>query len=156
VTPSEKQSLVQWLRLVLSKGPNWVGVFSHFTWGRKQIQFPKRRVFYSLEYRTMEKVPKPSNSVNKIFIDHSRTFLLQQLVPWSEANSEKIIVARILNYFRYLWMSHIRYCVYSSPLLVSISSQMNSVHIGSHCFFKTGFNIILYIFRVVSFLQFSD
>jgi hypothetical protein len=29
----------------LSKGPNWVGVFSPtFTWGRQQIQFPKRRV----------------------------------------------------------------------------------------------------------------
>jgi hypothetical protein len=27
------------------KGPNWVGVFSPiFTWGRKQIQFPKRHV----------------------------------------------------------------------------------------------------------------
>jgi hypothetical protein len=36
---------VQWLRLALSKGPNWVGVFSPtFTWGRKQIQFPKCRV----------------------------------------------------------------------------------------------------------------
>jgi hypothetical protein len=36
----------QWLRLALSKGPNWVGVFfpPFFTWGRKQIQFPKRRV----------------------------------------------------------------------------------------------------------------
>jgi hypothetical protein len=37
---------IQWLRLALSKGPNWVGVFSPtFTWGRKQIKFPKRRVF---------------------------------------------------------------------------------------------------------------
>jgi hypothetical protein len=46
------------------KGPNWVGVYSPtFTWGRKQIQFPKHRVFYSLEYQTMEKVQKPSNSV---------------------------------------------------------------------------------------------
>jgi hypothetical protein len=39
---------IQWLRLALSKGPNWVGVFfTHhppFTWGQKQIQFPKRRV----------------------------------------------------------------------------------------------------------------
>jgi hypothetical protein len=34
-----------WLRWALSKGPNWVGVFSPtFTWGRKQIQFPKRHV----------------------------------------------------------------------------------------------------------------
>jgi hypothetical protein len=30
---------------------------------RKQIQFPKRRVFCFLECRTMEKVQKPSNSV---------------------------------------------------------------------------------------------
>jgi hypothetical protein len=32
------------------------------TGGRKQIQFPKRRVFCFLDYRTMEKVQKPSNS----------------------------------------------------------------------------------------------
>jgi hypothetical protein len=32
------------------------------TWGRKQIQFPKRCVFYFLEYRTMDEVQKPSNS----------------------------------------------------------------------------------------------
>jgi hypothetical protein len=39
------------------------GVFSPFTWGRKQIQFLKRRVFYSPEYQMTEKVQKPSNSV---------------------------------------------------------------------------------------------
>jgi hypothetical protein len=41
---------VVWLRLALSKGPNRVGAFSpfltFFTWGRKQIQFPKLRVFF--------------------------------------------------------------------------------------------------------------
>jgi hypothetical protein len=37
---------VQWLRLALSKGPNWVDVFSPtFTWERKKIQFLKRRFF---------------------------------------------------------------------------------------------------------------
>jgi hypothetical protein len=30
---------------------------------RKEIQFPKRRVFYFVEYRTMVKVEKSSNSV---------------------------------------------------------------------------------------------
>jgi hypothetical protein len=34
-----------------------------YTWGRKQIHFPKHCVFYSLEYRPMEKVQKPSNSL---------------------------------------------------------------------------------------------
>jgi hypothetical protein len=33
------------------------------TCGRKQILFPKHHVFYLLEYRMMEKVQKPSNSV---------------------------------------------------------------------------------------------
>jgi hypothetical protein len=33
--------------LALSKGPNRLGASpSHFTWGRKQMQFPKRFVFY--------------------------------------------------------------------------------------------------------------
>jgi hypothetical protein len=58
--PSSGILEVQWLKLAVSKGPNWVGVFSLFTRGRKQIQFPKRRGFYSLEYRTMEKVQKPA------------------------------------------------------------------------------------------------
>jgi hypothetical protein len=39
---SERFMEVQWLRLALSKGPNWVRVFhSPLTWRRKQIQFPK-------------------------------------------------------------------------------------------------------------------
>jgi hypothetical protein len=50
-----------WLGLDISKGPNWVGVFL-LTWGRKQIQFPKRRVFYFLEYRKTWKSKNPSNS----------------------------------------------------------------------------------------------
>jgi hypothetical protein len=44
--------VVPWLRLALSKGPNRVGISPH-TWGRKQIQFPKR---------TMDTVQKPNNS----------------------------------------------------------------------------------------------
>jgi hypothetical protein len=32
----------------LSKGPGWVGfLFPTYIWGRKQIQFPKRRVFWN-------------------------------------------------------------------------------------------------------------
>jgi hypothetical protein len=31
------KSLVQWLRLALSKEPNWVRVFSPLSWGRKEI-----------------------------------------------------------------------------------------------------------------------
>jgi hypothetical protein len=37
-------------------------VSSPLTWGWKHIQFPKRCVFYLVEYRTMGKVQKPSNS----------------------------------------------------------------------------------------------
>jgi hypothetical protein len=43
-----RNSLVQWLRLTLSKGPNRVGVSTPLTWGWKQIQFPKRCVFWYL------------------------------------------------------------------------------------------------------------
>jgi hypothetical protein len=54
---------VQWLWLALSKGPNRVGV--PLTWGRKQIQFPKRRVFIFkfFRIRTMDEVRKPFNSM---------------------------------------------------------------------------------------------
>jgi hypothetical protein len=40
---------------------HWTG--SPFTWWSKQFQFSKRRVFYSIEYRTMEKVQKHRNFV---------------------------------------------------------------------------------------------
>jgi hypothetical protein len=44
--PLERANLnywIEWSRLALSNGPNWVSVFL-LTWGQKQIQFPKRRV----------------------------------------------------------------------------------------------------------------
>jgi hypothetical protein len=53
---------VQWLRLALSKGPNRVGAVVPFTWGRKRNLFPKRRVFWYLEFQTMDEVREPSGS----------------------------------------------------------------------------------------------
>jgi hypothetical protein len=50
------------LRLALSNGPNRAGVSLPLTWGREQIQFPKRCVLQcSSDYRTIDKVQKPSN-----------------------------------------------------------------------------------------------
>jgi hypothetical protein len=37
-------------------------IASHFTWGWKQIQFPKRCVLQFLEYQMMDQVQKPSNT----------------------------------------------------------------------------------------------
>jgi hypothetical protein len=48
--------------LALSNGPNRMAVSHPLTWGRKQIQLPKRCVLScSLEYRRMDKVQKPNN-----------------------------------------------------------------------------------------------
>jgi hypothetical protein len=53
--------VVQWLRLVpLCKGSN--SRCLPLTWGGKQIQLAKHCVLLFLEYRTMDKVQKPSNS----------------------------------------------------------------------------------------------
>jgi hypothetical protein len=50
-------SIVRWLRLALSKGPNWVGVFSPtFTWGLKQIQFPKRVFWNTRRWKESRKI----------------------------------------------------------------------------------------------------
>jgi hypothetical protein len=64
------------MRLALSKGPNWVGVFPLLIWGRKQVQFPKRQVFYFLEYRTMEKSKRTEHSVdtNLVFTNSDNCF----------------------------------------------------------------------------------
>jgi hypothetical protein len=54
------------LRLVLSKGPNRVGVFlPHLK--TKQVQVPERCVSLYLEFRMMDKVQKPSNYVFKFY-----------------------------------------------------------------------------------------
>jgi hypothetical protein len=42
VLSSSIQRNIQWLRLDVSNGPNWVGVSHHMTWSRKRIHFPKR------------------------------------------------------------------------------------------------------------------
>jgi hypothetical protein len=55
-------SLVQWLRLALSKGHNWVGFFSPLHLRTETDLVSETSFFYSSEYRTMEKVQKPSNS----------------------------------------------------------------------------------------------
>jgi hypothetical protein len=55
--------VVQWLRLALSKGPNWVSVFSPLHLRTETDPVFETSCFYSLECRTMEKVQKRSNSV---------------------------------------------------------------------------------------------
>jgi hypothetical protein len=49
-------------RFALSKGPNRVGASPPFTWGRKQIQFPKRCFLLYLEFQTINEVQNPSTS----------------------------------------------------------------------------------------------
>jgi hypothetical protein len=48
------------LRLVLSKGPNWVGVFCHPHLRTETHPVSETSCLYSLEYRTMEKVQNPA------------------------------------------------------------------------------------------------
>jgi hypothetical protein len=53
--------VVQWLRLALSKGPNWAGIFlPHLR--TEQIPFPTHCIFWFLEYQMLDKAQKPSNS----------------------------------------------------------------------------------------------
>jgi hypothetical protein len=55
-------STFQWLWLAFSIGPNTVGVSQPLTWGRKQIELPKRCVLQcSSEYWTVDKVQNPRN-----------------------------------------------------------------------------------------------
>jgi hypothetical protein len=62
-SPIERANLIQWLRLALSKGPNWLGVLPP-PWPEDGNRFSFRNVvfFNFLEYWTMDKVQKLSNS----------------------------------------------------------------------------------------------
>jgi hypothetical protein len=51
------------IEITYIKGAQLIRFLPPLTWGRKQIQLQKRRVFCFLEYRTMEKVQKPNNSI---------------------------------------------------------------------------------------------
>jgi hypothetical protein len=55
-------SIVLWLRPALSNGPNWVGLSCQSTWGRRQIQSPKRCGLLSSTYKTMDRVQNKPNS----------------------------------------------------------------------------------------------
>jgi hypothetical protein len=55
--------VVQWLRLALSKGPNWVGVFFPPSPEDEKRSSFRNVVFALPRTRTMEKVQQPSNSV---------------------------------------------------------------------------------------------
>jgi hypothetical protein len=39
---------------------------AHSTWGRKQIQSPKRCIFYTFQFRTKNRVQKPTNSYSSL------------------------------------------------------------------------------------------
>jgi hypothetical protein len=98
----------QWLRLARFKGSNWVGVFP-LTWGWKRIQFPKRHVFYFLEYWAMEKVQKPSNFLIKpcsikvvVQLDgHKALLVAKQSIIWSHIRVYWDETAFILNFGTY-------------------------------------------------------
>jgi hypothetical protein len=77
-------SLVQWLRLALSKGPNGVGVFPPSPKDGNRSSF-WNVVFYSLEYQTMEKSKKPSNPVWFISAFYSNA------ISRNECGSEKLL-----------------------------------------------------------------
>jgi hypothetical protein len=82
--PCSGDTVVQWLNLALYKGPKWVGIFTPFTWGRKQIQFPKRRVLYSLEFRMMEKVLKSNNFIYLYHLLVSSGGLMEYARMWAD------------------------------------------------------------------------
>jgi hypothetical protein len=70
---------IQCLRLALSKGPNWVGVFSPLYLRTETHPVSETSCFYSLEYWMMEEVQRPSNSVSK----HPAYCLLHAHIPHS-------------------------------------------------------------------------
>jgi hypothetical protein len=80
---------VQWLRLALSNGANWVGVSCPHTWGRKHIQFPKRYLLF-LEYRKIDKVQKLSSPEFKFFemppSSHAFVRMISVAVPFKALN----------------------------------------------------------------------
>jgi hypothetical protein len=71
ITETRKHNVSETSSVSFLRWGGWQDTYSvefppPFSWGRKQIQFPKRCVFYFLEYRTMDKVQKPSNSEHKL------------------------------------------------------------------------------------------
>jgi hypothetical protein len=57
ISSANLTGIVQWLRLALSKGPNWVGVFSPLQLKTETDPVSKTSCFYSAKHRTMDKVP---------------------------------------------------------------------------------------------------
>jgi hypothetical protein len=70
----KRRGQVQWLSLALCKGlpRNWIGVPHLFTWGRKQIQVPKRFILFRIPD---DGQVKKSNNRNISFIHSLPTHL---------------------------------------------------------------------------------
>jgi hypothetical protein len=93
----KKKHDVQWLRFALSKGPNWVGVFSYtFTWGRKHIQFPKRRVFFG--------IPDDGKSPEKV-CDFCTTYTIVRILS-SLSETEQFILINLYSFKILRKLSH--------------------------------------------------
>jgi hypothetical protein len=75
------------LRLTLSKGPHRVRVSLRFTWGQKQIQFPKRCVAKYLELRTTDKEEEPSNSETLLSFIYRSNITKSLLFLWLSRKS---------------------------------------------------------------------
>jgi hypothetical protein len=107
-------SLVQWLRLAFSNGTKRVGVLHPLTWEWKQIQFPKRSVYYNTGRWAKSKNPAiPADcslfrtwfwSANSLF----RSFLLNFL----------FVTEKFRTHFRQ------SLAVLTLPLSVSLSTQI--------------------------------
>jgi hypothetical protein len=76
--PIERANLNHW------KGSKWVGVFSApFTWGRKQIQFPKRRVSIPKNTRRWKKFKPPVTlwSMRKFVLTYLSNIFTSNHIP---------------------------------------------------------------------------
>jgi hypothetical protein len=88
-------------RLALTKGPNWVGVFSPLHLRMETDPVSETSCFYSIEYRTMGKVKKPSNSVwytpsSEPFIMYLLPYTFTKIHPSSYCIFSCILVNRCL------------------------------------------------------------
>jgi hypothetical protein len=82
----DETGVVQWFRLALPKGPNWVGVFPHSIEDGNRASFRNVVFFYFLVYRMMEKVEKPSNTRVKLDIGrhtHGKCRLEIKFADWT-------------------------------------------------------------------------
>jgi hypothetical protein len=106
---------VKWLRLALSKGPNWVGVFSPLRLRTVRDPVSETSCIYSQKHRTVQDVQKPSNSIYSNDVNYFFNCIHFLITKRSSLSGRPTHI----NAYAKSWFQPVTFCYYLQAVMVS-------------------------------------